>query len=138
MLSSAAAVAAGWYCIRHRLVAVHRRLMLTGSVLGALFFVSYVVKTLTIGDTSFGGPAHWLPWYLGFLQVHVLLATAAGVLGVLTLRWALRANFGRHRRVAPWTATMWFVAAGTGLVVFLLLYVVFPPGSTGSVAHALF
>lgn len=137
MLSSAASVALGWYYIRRQQRERHRRSMLTGATLGALFFVSYAVKTLTVGDTSFGGPARWLPWYLGFLQVHVVLSTVAGILGVITLRYALRANFQRHRRVGPWTASLWFVAAGTGLMVFLLLYIIFPPGTTGSVTRAI-
>ncbi len=136
MLASAGCVALGWRAIRTRRVHRHRRLMLTGSVLGALFFVSYVVKTLLVGDTEFGGPLRLKTAYMSFLQVHVTLATLGGVLGVVTLRWALRGRFGRHRRVAPWTAVLWFVAAGTGLTVYLLLYVIFPPGPTTNVLKA--
>lgn len=136
MLASAGCVALGWRAIRTRRIHRHRRLMLTGSVLGALFFVSYVVKTLLVGDTEYGGPVGLKLPYMAFLQVHVTLATVAAVLGVLTLRWALRRRFNRHRRVAPWTAVLWFVAAGSGLVVYLLLYVVFPPGPTTNVLKA--
>jgi hypothetical protein len=32
---------------------------------------------------------------------------------------------------------MWLVAAGTGLVVFLLLYVVFPPGADQNVVRTI-
>lgn len=128
MLSSAACVAVGWYQIRRGRRDTHRRLMLTGVTLGALFFISYALHTLLVGDTSFGGPKIWQFPYMAFLQVHSVLATVAAVLGVITLRRALRGRFAQHRRIAPWTAVSWFVAAGMGLMVFLLLYVVFPPG----------
>ena len=136
LLSSAAGVIRGWWLIRRRRIDAHRRTMLTAAGLAVAFFLSYVAKSLLIGDTNFGGPRGLLPAYLTFLQIHVILATAAAVLGVLTIRRALRRDFARHRRIAPWTATMWFVATGTGLVVFLLLYVFFRPGATTNVLRA--
>jgi putative membrane protein len=137
MLSSAASLIVGWWRIRHGRVHGHRRAMLTTAALAAGFFLSYVAKSLAYGDTSFGGPARLAPFYQGFLQVHVVLATVAAVLGVVTLRWAFRRRFHRHRRLAPWTAAMWLVAAGSGLAVFLLLYVVYPPGATHNVVRTI-
>ena len=137
MLSSAASLLVGWYRIRHHQVHAHRKAMLTTSALATGFFLSYVAKSLIYGDTSFGGPAALRTPYLAFLQVHVGLATIAAVLGILTLRWALRSQFRPHRRLAPWTAGMWLVAAGTGLVVFLLLYVVYPSGANENVVRTI-
>lgn len=137
MISSAVCLAFGWRAIRQHQIARHRRLMVWASWLGGLFFITYVVKTLLIGDTTFGGPNAWSLPYQVFLQTHATLATVAGVLGIITLRLALTARFGRHRRVAPWTATLWLIAAGSGLMVFLLLYIVFPPGTTANVLQAL-
>lgn len=129
MLSSAASLIVGWVRIRRHEVHAHRRAMLATTLLAVGFFLSYVAKSLIYGDSTFGGPAHLAGAYQVFLQTHVVLATLAAVLGVFTLRWALRRRFRRHRRLAPWTAVMWLVAAGTGLVVFLLLYVIYPPGA---------
>jgi putative membrane protein len=130
MIASAIVVGFGWYFILHKRVDIHRKFMLAGSTLGAAFFVSYLASTFLIGDTYFGGPARYNMSYQTFLIIHILLATSAAVLGVITLRLALRGKFRRHRKVAPWTATFWFIAAITGLAVFLLLFVVFPPGPT--------
>ncbi|WP_053960486.1 DUF420 domain-containing protein [Sulfobacillus thermosulfidooxidans] len=130
MITSAVVVAFGWYFIRHKRIDIHRKFMLTGASLGAAFFVSYVLSTFTIGDTYFGGPKKYNAPYQVFLQFHVILATAAAVMGVITLRWALRARFNKHKKIAPWTATFWFVSALTGLAVFLMLFVIFPPGPT--------
>lgn len=137
MLSSAACLLVGWYRIRHRQVDRHRRAMLTTAALAVGFFLTYAVKSVVYGDTTFGGPARFATAYQIFLQVHVTLATLAAVLGIVTLRYALRSRFGSHRRVAPWTASMWLVAAGTGLAVFLLLYVVFPPGADQNVVRTI-
>ncbi len=137
MLSSVGTLIYGWSRIRRGQVERHRRAMLTTATLASGFFISYVVKSLVFGDTNFGGPKSLAGPYLDFLQVHVVLATLAAVFGVITLRFALRANFARHRRIAPWTATMWLVAAGTGLVVFLLLYIVFPPGTDQNVVRTI-
>jgi putative membrane protein len=130
MIASATVVAFGWYFIRHKQVAVHRKFMLAGSTLGAVFFVSYLLSTFLVGDTYFGGPAKYNVSYQTFLLIHILLATAAAVMGVITLRYALKGRFRQHRKIAPWTATFWFIAAITGLAVFLLLFVIFPPGAT--------
>ncbi len=136
MIGSALCIAVGWYFIRRHRVATHRALMLIGSALGVGFFISYALRTLLIGDTTFGGPKDLNSAYLIFLQSHATLATVAGVLGVITLRYALRSRFRSHRRVAPWTATLWLIAAASGLVVFLLLYVIFAPGPTTNVINA--
>ena len=137
MVGSALAVLAGWRQIRRGHVRAHRRRMLTATALGAAFFVLYALHTVLVGDTSFGGPRPWRAPYLAFLQVHSVLATVAGVLGVLTLRRALRARFTAHRRIAPWTAVLWLIAAGSGLMVFLLLYVIFPPGPTANMLRTM-
>lgn len=137
MISSALLIASGWVAVRRRRLHLHRLLMLTGAALGAAFFVSYVVKTLLVGDTSFGGPLALRTPYQVFLQTHASLATVAGILGIVTIRFAFRRRFGRHRKVAPWTAVLWFVAAGSGLAVYLLLYVIYPPGPTQNILRSI-
>jgi putative membrane protein len=136
IISSAVVMGIGWYFIRRRNVEVHRRLMLTGSILAALFFITYVLKTLIYGDTMFGGPDKWKSPYQLFLQMHSILATVAAIMGIITLRFAFKANFQSHRKLGPWTVSTWFITAVTGLAVFLLLYVIFPPGPTTNMFNA--
>lgn len=130
MIASAISVASGWRHIRRGRVAAHRRRMLLGTGLGAAFLVTYLSRSLIVGDTTFGGPAALRLPYLIFLAFHIALAAIAGVMGVAALRRALRGRFDLHRRIAPATATLWFAAAGTGLVVYLMLYIIYPPGPT--------
>ncbi len=139
MLASALSIAVGWYQIRHRHIRAHRRMMLLGAGFGGAFFLSYVFSTFMIGDMLYGGPHKYAAGYQTFLQVHVTLATLAAVLGVITLRWAFRRRFRKHRKVAPWTAVLWFLSAASGLAVFLMLFVMFPSGaSTTSLIQVLF
>ncbi len=136
MIASATLAVIGWYYIRKGNIPVHRRIMLSSATLGAAFFVSYALSTLLIGDTSFGGPHSYAAPYQVFLQIHVVLATVAAVFGVVTIVLALRQAFKRHKKVAPWTVIMWLVSAVTGLVVYLLLFVIFPPGpQLGNLLH---
>ncbi len=130
MLSSGIAVATGWVLIRRRRVQAHRVVMLTAAALVVGFFLSYVSKTLFYGDTAFGGPARLTVAYQVFLQTQTLFATGAAIMGIITLRRALARHFRAHRLIAPWTAAAWFVTVVSGLGVFSLLYLVFPPGPT--------
>jgi putative membrane protein len=62
------------------------------------------------------------------LTAHSVLATVTAILGLLALRFVYKRRFANHAKIGRVTAPLWFVTAGTGLVVFLLLYVIFPPG----------
>jgi len=136
ILISVACFIVGWVHIRHHRVRVHRRWMLRGVVFAALFFIIYALKTVLLGDNEFGGPKSVRPFYYGFLQVHSVLATVAAILGIITLVYASRARFSRHRKIAPWTLVTWFVTAATGLVVFILLYIVYTPGQAAGLLYS--
>lgn len=136
IIASAIMFAFGWAYIRKNRVRTHRRFMLAGSVLASLFFITYVLKTLLIGDTAFGGPKDVASVYYPFLQAHSILATVAAVSGIITLVLAFKRRFRRHRSIGPWTVTIWFITAATGLTVFILLYIAFPPGPTTNLFRA--
>lgn len=136
ILISAICFAIGWGQIRKQRVRIHRRWMLTGVVFAALFFILYALKTFIVGDSEFGGPKSLRTFYYIFLQAHSILATVAAIMGVITLVYAARARFSRHRKIGPWTVVTWFVTAATGLVVFILLYVAYSPGHTAGLLHS--
>ncbi len=136
MIVSALLIAIGWVYIRRGQRETHKRLMLTGAGFATAFFVSYVLRTLLVGDTVFGGPHKYNLAYTIFLQAHATLATVAAILGIITIRRALLRRFQLHRRIAPWTASVWLIAAASGLVVFLLLYVIYHPGPTTNIFRA--
>jgi len=136
ILLSAVVMAFGWRAVLKKRLVAHKRLMLLGSILAAAFFFTYVLKTVVVGDTEFNGPHSAKVPYQIFLQSHSILATVAAIMGIITLWYAFRKNFGKHRKIGPWTVSLWFVTAATGLMVFLLLYIIYVPGPTTSIWRA--
>jgi putative membrane protein len=51
----------------------------------------------------------------------VLAATILPLALVTTAR-GLRAQFGRHVRIARWTLPVWLYVSVTGVVIYLMLY----------------
>ena len=67
-----------------------------------------------------------LSCYLGILLTHTLLALVIVPLVLVTLQRALRARFEPHKRIARWTWPLWMYVSVTGVLIYLLLYRIFP------------
>jgi putative membrane protein len=65
--------------------------------------------------------------YFPLLISHVILALVTVPLVIVTVVPALRARYDRHRRLARWTWPIWLYVSVTGVIVYLMLYVWFPP-----------
>lgn len=137
---SAVLVAFGWYYIRKGNQQTHQKFMIAGAVFALLFFLIYMSRTLFEGNTSFSEAAPvWIKdAYFVFLLFHITLATVSAVFGIVTLLMAYRKEFRKHRKVGRWTATLWLCTAPTGVLVYLLLYVMYPGGTTKPVIDAIF
>ncbi|MBW9235389.1 DUF420 domain-containing protein, partial [Leptospira santarosai] len=46
-------------------------------------------------------------------------------------------NLQRHRKLGPITSVIWFFTAITGVMVYLLLYIIYQGGETTSVFKAI-
>jgi putative membrane protein len=60
--------------------------------------------------------------YFAILITHVVLAAAILPLALVTAARGLRAQFGRHVRIARWTLPIWLYVSVTGVVIYLMLY----------------
>jgi protein SCO1/2/putative membrane protein len=70
--------------------------------------------------------------YFTILLSHTVLATFGVVpLVTLTLVRAIRRDFDRHARIAKVTFPIWLYVSVTGIVVYLMLYQMKPPGPSG-------
>ena len=58
---------------------------------------------------------------------HVALAAAILPLAIITLARALRGRFPAHRRIARWTWPIWMYVSVTGVLVYLMVYVIWGP-----------
>ena len=129
---SAVFLSCGYYFIRRQNQKAHSRCMIAAFVTSTLFLVcyityhSYVAYHLHRGPTVFKNPAWFRPIYLAILLTHTVLAVVIVPMVLVTLSRALRARFDLHRRIARWTWPLWMYVSVTGVVIYLLLYRIFP------------
>ena len=125
--TSALLLAVGFLAIRRRRVRLHRACMVGAFSTSVVFLASYVTYHFQVGTTRFAGEGWIRPVYFGILASHTVLAALIPPLAIVTLVLALRARFARHARLARWTLPTWFYVSVTGVVIYLLLYRVYPP-----------
>ena len=137
IMLSAIMVAIGWGLIRKRKIEAHKKVMIVAAIFAIIFFIIYASRTIFIGNTSFGGPDHIKIYYTIFLVFHITLATVGAVLGIMSLITGFKNSLSKHRKLGPITSIVWFFTGITGLLVYLLLYVIYPGGDTTSVIKAI-
>ena len=126
--ASGALLVAGFFLIRRRNVRAHLACMVGALAVSALFLVSYLVYHFGHqGVTRFAGQGFVRPVYFVILITHTVLATAIVPLVAVTVWRAARGQFGRHLRIARWTFPLWLYVSLTGVVVYLMLYQLYPP-----------
>jgi uncharacterized membrane protein YozB (DUF420 family) len=129
---SAGFLSAGYCFIRRKNQIAHRKCMLAAFATSSLFLAcyltyhGYLAYYLHRGPTVFKNPAWFRPIYLTILLTHTLLAAVIVPLALVTLWRALRQRFDRHRKIARWTWPLWMYVSLTGVLIYLLLYQIFP------------
>lgn len=117
----------GFYFISRHRVRAHRACMTGALIVSSLFLVSYVIYHYNYGSVRFNGQGPVRLLYFVILITHVFLAIVIVPLVLLTLRRALRGEFAQHRRLARWTYPLWLYVSVTGVVVYVMLYRLYPP-----------
>jgi protein SCO1/2 len=126
----------GYAAIRRRLVRLHIACMLMALGLSVLFLLSYgyyhaVIKhgltTSFAEQTSHANPPAWVGLvYQGVLWTHTPLAGIIAPLAVITAFLGLTGRLQRHVRLARWTLPIWLYVAITGVMVYWMLYRLYP------------
>jgi len=124
--SSAVLLIIGFVLIRKRRIEAHRKVMLGALALSTLFLISYLGYHAQFGSVRFKGQGWIRPVYFSILLTHTVLAAAVVPLALVTVTRAWREQFDRHRRLARWTLPIWLYVSVTGVVVYLLLYRIYP------------
>ena len=106
----------------------HRRLMLAAAITSAVFLVSYLTYHARVGSVRFTGQGPVRTVYFAILISHTILAVAVLPLVLRTLYLGLRRRDDKHRRIARWTFPVWLYVSMTGVVVYVMLYRLYPPG----------
>jgi putative membrane protein len=124
---SAVFLTAGYVCIRRGNKIAHRNCMISAFATSTIFLICYLTYHFTVNAvTRFEKPEWFRPIYLTILLTHTVLAVVIVPLVLITLRRALKERFELHKKVARWTWPIWMYVSVTGVVIYLLLYQIFP------------
>ena len=129
---SAVFLSFGYYFIRRGNRKAHRNCMISALVTSALFLACYLTYhiyrqvVLHQATTEFRNPAWFRPIYLAILIPHVLLAMVILPLAFVTLTFAVKERFDLHKKIARWTWPLWMYVSVTGVIIYFLLYQIFP------------
>ena len=133
----------GFMLVKRGRPTAHGRVMLVSFLVSCLFLTSYLVYHYQVGSVKFTHPGTVRHLYLAILATHVVLAAVVPPLALLTIGFALKGtgwgraselpaetkskHLARHRRLARWTFPIWLYVSVTGVVVYAMLYHLWPP-----------
>jgi uncharacterized membrane protein YozB (DUF420 family) len=123
----------GYVLIRRRQELAHRRVMLACFSVSVLFLISYLIYHFQVRSVRFPSypPIGVRYFYYGMLLSHVVLAAFVPFLALASIILGLRDNRVAHRRVSRWTFPIWLYVSITGVLVYLMLYQLYPPKAQG-------
>jgi len=124
---SAVFLTAGFVFIRRKNKIAHRNCMIAAFVTSVFFLACYLTYHASVRTvTHFRDPEWFRPIYLAILGTHTVLAGVIVPLILITLWRAKKERFEQHKKIARWTWPLWMYVSVTGVVVYLLLYQIFP------------
>jgi len=98
---------------------LHRKAMITASLFALIFVGLYLIKTALFPTSKYSGPYKSL--FLFILWSHTALAIVNFPLAVITLRYALKGVFEKHKKIAPITAGVWLYVVITGWIIYFFM-----------------
>jgi uncharacterized membrane protein YozB (DUF420 family) len=124
---SAVFLTAGFIFIRQKNNIAHRNCMIAAFSTSVIFLGCYLTYHLSVQTvTHFRNPEWFRPIYLTILLTHTILAIVIVPMILITLNRARLQRFELHKKIARWTWPLWMYVSVTGVVVYLLLYQIFP------------
>lgn len=123
----------GYVFIRQGNVRAHRNTMLSSFAVSVIFLLSYLAYHFIFKEgvsTKFPSypPMGVRYAYYAVLLSHTLLAMLVPFLAPRTIWLGLKGEKERHRVWAKWTWPIWLYVSVTGVIVYVMLYHLYPPG----------
>lgn len=111
----------GFTFIKSHNIKAHRASMITAFIFSTLFLVSYIFHHALHGDVRYPAHAAYRMFYLPLLASHIILATIALPLVLVTFFFSLTGRIPSHRKVARWTFPLWLYVSVTGVITYAML-----------------
>jgi putative membrane protein len=124
--TSALCLLLAYRAIRKLAIERHRRLMLTAATMSTLFLAGYLTYHAQVGSVHFMGQGAARTVYFSVLISHTVLAVIVLPMVLRTLYLGLKRRDDQHRRIARWTFPIWLYVSVTGVIVYLMLYRLYP------------
>ena len=128
-LTATVLLVGGYLQIKRGKEKAHKRTMLSAFAVSCLFLISYGAYhfwPVGAAATPFRGTGTVRFVYFTILISHIVLAMAVPVLAIVTIILGIRDKRRAHRRFARWTFPIWLYVSVTGVVIYLLLYQIYP------------
>ena len=117
----------GFIFIKRQRKEAHRNCMMAAFVTSTIFLACYLTYHLNVkAVTKFTGAGWVRPVYFFILITHIILAIVIVPMILLTLARALKGRFDLHKKIARWTWPLWMYVSVTGVIVYLMLYQLYP------------
>ncbi len=116
----------GLFFIKQNKVHAHRIAMTTAFILGVLFLVFYVTYHISNPANKFYGEGFVRYIYFFILITHIGLSAVVLPLVLRAMYFAVTKQFDRHKNVVKYAYPIWLYVSVTGVMVYLMLYQLFP------------
>ena len=120
----------GLYFIKKKNVPAHKTCMISAFAVSSIFLACYLYYHYHHGATKFQGEGIVRPLYFALLISHTILAVANLPLILITFYRAFKGQFDKHRAIAKYSFSIWLYVSVTGVIVYLMLYQLYPAPST--------
>lgn len=123
---------AGFCFIKNGNITAHRACMVSAFITSTIFLACYLTYHFGMhyyfgrGVTKFTYPGWPKILYFTILPTHTILAMVALPLILRTIYLAARGRFEEHKRLARWTWPIWVYVSVTGVIVYIMLYHLYP------------
>jgi uncharacterized membrane protein YozB (DUF420 family) len=126
--SCAVLLVTGRLLIARGKMAAHRSVMLAAFITSSVFLICYIFYHWPGhgGIIYFQGTGWIRPVYFSILITHTILAVVIVPMVLITLTRGLRQQFDRHQAIARWTFPLWLYVSVTGVIVYFMLFRLFP------------
>lgn len=115
-------ILAGFYFIRRKNVQAHKRCMLSAFAVSGVFLICYLIHHAQVGSVKYAGPDSLRTLYYSILIPHIPLAAMVVPLAIVAIRFGLRGEVEKHRRIVRALFPIWVFVSVSGVAIYFMLY----------------
>ena len=104
----------------------HRLCMIAALTVSSVFLISYVAHRFNAPIFVFPGEGLVRIFYYVLLISHVICAILIVPMVIITVTRIAKDRVAAHKKIAKWTWPIWMYVSVTGIIVYWMLYQIYP------------